>query len=291
MGYVLTLVAAREAATLTASLVDSARTAVRGAAPRWLSPGEAADIPVPVPPDLDAVRAALGAAPVDALATRARARRRRLLLADMDGTIVDGETLDSLAEAAGQGAAVAAITARSMAGEIGFAEALRRRVAMLRGLPETAIAPVLAGIRLNPGAHTLVATMRAHGARTVLVTGGFASFAAAVAAQCGFDAFRANRLLVERGALTGAVAEPILDAAGKRAALLIEARQAGVRLAEVLALGDGANDLPMLHAAGLAAGVRPKPVVAATIANRIDHAGLTAALFLQGYLRRAFVGD
>ncbi len=283
MAYVLTLVAARAAGSLGFATVDRVRDAVRGGVPLVLSDGEAADIPVQQPPDLGAVRAALEDAPVDVFRTRAHGRRRKLLIADMDGTIVAGETLDELAEAAGVGEAVAAITARSMNGEIDFREALRARVAMLRGLRLDALAATYARTRLNPGARTLVATMRAHGARTVLVTGGFDYFASRVAALCGFDMQCSNRLLDDGTALTGAVAEPILDRDSKRATLLDQAHALGLRPQAALALGDGANDLAMLREAGLGIGYRPKPVVAAAIENAIHHADLRSALFAQGY--------
>ena len=242
-------------------------------------------------PDLDRPRAALEGAPVDVLVGPAEGRRRRMLVADMDSTIVTGETLDELAEFAGFGAQVAAITERSMNGEIDFREALRARVAMLAGLDLSAIEATLGRVRLTPGARTLVATMRAHGARAALVSGGFTAFTSRVAALCGFDEHHANVLLDDGAKLTGAVAEPILDRDSKRATLRRMAQSASLSEADCLAVGDGANDLSMLRAAGLGIAYRAKPVVTREIANRVDHADLRALLFAQGYPAAAFSGE
>jgi phosphoserine phosphatase len=290
MPYVLTLVAAREATMLTQGTIDAVRDAVGGGlTPVVLSPGEAADIPGLAGDMQAAARAALGAAPVDVLVTRARGRRRRLLVADMDSTIVTGETLDELAAQAGLGERVAAITRRSMNGEIDFREALRARVAMLAGLDLAALEATWRGVALMPGARTLVATMRAHGARAALVSGGFTWFTARVAAQCGFDSHHANVLLDDGARLTGRVGEPILDRDAKLATLRALACGAGLRVGACLAVGDGANDLAMLKAAGLGIAFRAKPVVAAEVANRVDHADLRALLFAQGYPASRFV--
>ncbi len=293
MSYVLTLVADRQATTLNAGVIGAVRDAVGGSdTPRVLSPGEAAEFFVPqaqdVAPDLHAARAALAGAPIDVLATRARGRRRGLLVADMDSTIVTGETLDELAVFAGVGEEIAAITARSMNGEIDFGEALRARVAMLRGLDLAALERTWARTQLTPGAKTLVATMATHGALTALVSGGFSFFTGRVAASCGFAVHRANVLLDDGARLTGAVAEPILDREAKLTALRDFAAQRGVRLAACLAVGDGANDLAMLRAAGLGVAFRARPVVAAQVVNRVDHADLRALLFAQGYAASAF---
>ncbi len=256
---------------------------MRGGQPDILAPGEAADIPCEAAPDLDAVRAALGGAAIDPLATSAEGRRKALLLADMDSTIVTSETLDELAAFAGLKDRIAAITRRAMNGEINFAAALRERVALLRGLPLDALERTWAGVRLTPGAATLVATMRAHGARTVLISGGFTFFTGRVAALTGFDAHHANRLLDDGTALTGEVGEPILDRDAKRATLLELAAAANLPLAATLAIGDGANDLGMLRAAGLGIAFRAKPILAASVACRIEHADLRAVLFAQGF--------
>jgi len=289
LSYVLTLVAARDATVLTQAIIDTVRDAVGATlTPTVLSPGEAADLPGLPTDDLSAARAALAGAPIDVLVTRERGRKRRLLVADMDSTIVTGETLDELAEFAGLGEAVAAITARSMNGEIDFREALRARVAMLKGLNLSALEATWQNVRLMPGASTLVATMRQNGAKTVLVSGGFTFFTARVAKLCGFDEHRANSLLDDGVSLTGEVAEPILDRDTKLRLLKEFSRRWSLRHTETLAVGDGANDLAMLKVAGLGIAFRAKPIVAAEVANRIDHADLRALLFAQGYPASAF---
>ena len=209
----------------------------------------------------------------------------------MDSTIVTSETLDELAAHAGLKDQVAAITERAMRGEIDFKGALRERVAMLTGLPEDALAQTLAGIELTPGARTLVRTMRAAGAYTALVSGGFGYFTSRVAAMCGFDEDRANSLLIEDGALTGKVGEPILDRESKLATLEELAVSKNVPLSATMATGDGANDLPMIQAAGLGVAFRAKPAVEEAAPAAIRHGDLTALLYLQGYRRPQFVED
>ncbi|MBV8870726.1 MAG: phosphoserine phosphatase SerB [Acetobacteraceae bacterium] len=281
MSHLLTLVAA--VPPLSAALIEDVRRLVNGAAPDILSPDEAVDIAVPARPDMAAVGAALEGAAVDAIATPAEGRRKRLLLADMDSTILTGETLDELADFAGLKQEIAAITRRSMNGEIDFAEALRRRVAMLRGLSLDALERTWGRVRLTPGARELVATMRANGAVTALVSGGFTYFTERVAALAGFDAHFANRLLDDGEALTGEVGEPILDRDAKLGALRALAREHGLDLSQTLAVGDGANDLGMLHEAGLGVAFHAKPIVAADARARVDHGSLRALLFAQGY--------
>ena len=282
MSFVLTLVAARDAA-LPAGLLDRARDAVRGRVPVILSPGEAADIACRERPDLALVRAALEEAAVDALVTRARGRRKGLLVADMDGTIVDGETLDRLAQETGVGPEVEAISHRSIDGEVDFAQAMRDRLVLLRGVPLAAVERTVAEVRLTSGARTLVATMRAHNARAALVSGGFTLFTAHVAALCGFDEHRGNVLVEEGGLLTGALEEPVLDGPAKLDALRALRDARGLRAAATLAVGDGANDLPMLREAGMAVAFRARDVVNREIANQVRHADLRALLFAQGY--------
>ena len=286
--HVLTLVADRRATTLTASLIGRVRDAIGGGEPDILADGEAADIPLSAPADPALVAAALDGAPVDAIPVRARGRRKALLVADMDSTIVTGETLDELAAIAGIGEQVAAITRRSMNGEIDFAGALRERVAMLAGVKLSALEQAWAGVRLTSGAATLVATMRASRATTALVSGGFTFFSGRVAAWAGFDIHRANTLLDDGAALTGGLGEPILDRDAKRAILLDLADARGLRLSATLAVGDGANDLAMLRDAGLGIAFRAKPVVAAEARARVDHADLRALLFAQGYRANNF---
>lgn len=289
MRHILTLIADRDATTLDAATIARVRDAVRGDAPLILSEGEAADIPVPDVPDMNAVRVALEGRPIDAIATRPRGRRKGLLIADMDCTIITVETLDEIAVFAGIGERIAAITARAMNGEIAFEDALRERVGMLKGLDLDALEKTWARVQLTPGALDLVATMRAHNAMTALVSGGFTFFTDRVAAKVGFHIHRANTLLHEAGALTGLVAEPILGRDAKLAALQEFAAERGLKLAATLAVGDGANDLAMLEAAGLGVAFRAKPAVAAAARARVDHAGLRALLFAQGYRGKEIV--
>jgi phosphoserine phosphatase len=281
--FVLTLVADRTATTLSDTLLGVVRDAVGGGDLTGLSPGEAAELILPAPPDLMRVRAALAGAPVDAIVQLAEGRRKRLLLADMDSTIVTGETLDELADFAGLKDRIAAITARAMNGELDFKAALRERVAMLRGLPVSALEQTWQRVRLTPGARELVATMRSHGAVTALVSGGFTFFTGRVAALVGFDLHRSNRLLDDGAVLSGLVAEPILDRHAKVATLRELAARDGLDPAAALTVGDGANDLDMLLAAGLGVAFHAKPAVAAEARARVDHADLRALLFAQGY--------
>ena len=287
--FILTIVAQREATSLTPALLNQIRNAVRGAPPVVLSAGEAADIPLSVPLDQAALRAAIEDKPIDAIVTKARGRRKALLVADMDSTIVTGETLDELAGFAGIGEQIAAITARAMNGELDFKGALRERVAMLKGLDLGALERTWQQVRLTPGARELVATMRANGALTALVSGGFTFFTGKVAAELGFDVHRSNVLLDDGAALTGQVAEPILDRDSKLAALHELAVQRGVKLHATLAVGDGANDLDMIRAAGLGVAFHAKPIVAKEARAKVDHAGLRALLFAQGYPASVFV--
>ena len=288
MTYVLTLVAARHATTLTADLIAQVQDITGGGAVTMLSPGEAADIACAGAPDLDQIRATFAGAPIDAVATPAEGRRKRILLADMDSTIVTGETLDDLAASTGLGGKVAAITARAMNGELDFKDALRERVAMLKGVNIAALERTWQGIRLTPGALELVATMKAHGAFTALISGGFSFFTSRVAALAGFDMHRSNTLLDDGTILSGRVAEPILDRSAKLATLHEMTARQGLPLSAALATGDGANDLDMLRAAGLGVAFHAKPIVAAATKARVDHADLRALLFAQGYPASAF---
>jgi phosphoserine phosphatase len=290
MSHVVTLVAADNTNALTTAALTRVRDMIGGGQPVWLSDGEAAEIPISVVPDIDAIRAALDDAPIDVFATSAEGRRKRLLVADMDSTIVTGETLDELADFAGLKDRIAAITARAMNGELDFKAALRERVAMLRGLPVDALERTWQRVRLTEGARELVATMRAHGAYAVLVSGGFSFFTGRVATLCGFDEHRANILLDDGAVLTGEVAEPILDRDTKLHTLTRLAADRGLPLQATLAVGDGANDLDMLRAAGLGVAFHAKPIVAASAQARVDHAGLRTLLFAQGYGAEEIVG-
>jgi phosphoserine phosphatase len=289
MPHVLTLVAAREATTLDRADIDAVRGAIHGGAPVILSPGEAADIPTETAPDMQRVRAALGDRPIDAIAMSKRGRRKGLLIADMDSTIVTSETLDELADFAGLKDRIAAITRAAMNGELEFHAALRARVAMLKGLKLDALEKTWERVRLTPGARELVRTMAAHNALTALVSGGFTWFTGRVAALVGFDIHRANTLLDDGAALTGEVGDPIVDRDTKLATLRELAAERGLRMAATLAVGDGANDLAMLREAGLGVAFHAKPIVAAEARARVDHADLRALLFAQGYRADEFV--
>ncbi len=292
MDFVLTLIAA-PGASLDSSTLETARRALGAAAGPvdWLAPAQACDIGFA---ELDpvkaqgAVRAALGAAPVDLLAQAPAGRRKRLLVADMDATMTEGETIDDLAAIAGIGPEIAAITSAAMRGEIDFPVALRRRVALLKDLPESALFNVRDAIKPVPGAHALVATMKKHGAYTVLVSGGFDVFTSHARGLIGFDASHGNRLEIAGGKLTGNVIEPILGHDAKLAVLKSSAEARGIPLADALAVGDGANDLGMIQAAGLGVAFHAKPVVAAAARARVDHGDLTALLYMQGYRRDEF---
>ena len=290
MTHVVTLIAAREATSLTETTIGLVRDAIGGGVLTVLSSGEAVDLACDLAPDLDRVRAALDGAPIDAIATTADTRRKRLLIADMDSTIVTGETLDELAAYAGLGEKIAAITARAMNGELDFKAALRERVGMLKGLGVDALERTWRGIRLTPRALELVATMKAHGAITALVSGGFTYFTSRVASLVGFDLHRANELLDDGSALLGRVGEPILDRSAKLATLRELTERHGLAARDTMAVGDGANDLDMLLASGLGIAFHAKPIVAAAAQARVEHGDLRALLFAQGYPAGAFTG-
>jgi len=291
MPQILSLLVDPAAPSLERNLVDRARAAAAGAGePDWLAPGIACDVVVADETDLAAIRHALGDAPVDANLIPATARRKRLLIADMDSTVVTSETLDEIAAYAGLKEVIAAITKRSMNGEIDFPTALRERVAMLKGLGVDALRKTLEATELTPGARTLVQTMKKHGAYTALVSGGFTYFTEAIGARCGFDLHRSNLLGIGKGALTGELIGPILDMDAKLASLKELARTHGLALSEAVTVGDGANDMAMLGAAGFGVAFHAKPVVNAEIRIQVRHGDLTALLYLQGYRRDEFVG-
>ena len=304
MTLVATLISNPAAPSLDAAAIERARRALPSAeAPTWLDPGIAADIPFTggrentQAGDMRAlsehVRATLAGAPIDVLLQPASGRRKRLFLADMDSTMIGQECIDELADYVGLKPQVAAITERAMRGEIEFAPALRERVALLKGLPASLADKVIAErIRLTPGARTLVATLRNNGVHTCLVTGGFTLFTEHVAGMIGFHENRANTLLVDaNGRLTGQVMEPIFGREAKLATLIELRGRLGIAPDATLVAGDGANDIPMIEAAGLGVAYRAKPNVAKAAAARIDHGDLTALLYAQGYRRDEFVTE
>jgi phosphoserine phosphatase len=290
MSYIVILVANRQAGPLTQSDTKRAEVLCAGMHTKWLAEGWAAEFIVQNPPDREAVQAALEHKQVDVFVTKFRGRRKAVLVADMDSTIVTTETLDELAAYAGLKEKIAEITKRAMNGELDFPSALRERVAMLKGLKLSALEATWGETRFCPGARELVATMRANGATTALVSGGFTFFTSRVAAELGFDIHRSNTLLDNGSELTGEVGEPILDKDAKLATLRELAETRGAKLAATLAVGDGANDLPMLQEAGLGIAYHAKPVVAAQVRNRVEHTDLTSLLFAQGYPASAFKG-
>lgn len=255
----------------------------------WIDEGDAADISFRCAPET--ARLALEGAfdDVDLVVQPAAGREKRFLIADMDSTMITVECIDELADYAGLKPRIAAITEAAMRGELDFAGALDARVALLKGLEASAIERCRAErVRLMPGARTLVRTMRARGAATVLVSGGFTAFADPVGAEIGFDRVIANRLEIDGGVLAGTVTRPIVDAGTKLATLNDVRAELGLPVEATLAVGDGANDLPMIRAAGLGVAYHAKPVVAAAAAARIDHGDLTALLWAQGIPRRAW---
>jgi phosphoserine phosphatase len=292
MSIAVCLIADPHRMPLETSLADRAGRALK-AAPRWLAEAEACDFEVAggEPPELVArVRAELGPAPLDVAVVETRERAKRLLVSDMDSTIITVECIDELADRIGIKAEVAAITRRAMNGELDFHAALEHRVALLQGLPVEVLEEVYRErVRLMPGARTLVRTMRARGAVTALVSGGFTEIVERVREEVGFDVAEANRLEVEGGRLTGRVLEPIRDAGSKLAMLQGLTRAHGLRAEQTLAVGDGANDLAMLAAAGLGVAFRAHPRVARTARIVINVGDLTALLYLQGIPKDAFV--
>ncbi|HEY4161436.1 MAG TPA: phosphoserine phosphatase SerB [Dongiaceae bacterium] len=298
MTHVLTLIAPERSVLLPKSLEavsDALRNGgARVGAPYWLAPADrVCDIPfdgIDVAAADAIARATLADLAVDFHAQPLQNRRKRLLIADMDSTIVTSETLDELAGQAGLKDTISEITRRTMRGELDFSQALIERVAMLADLPETALAKTLADTRLSPGATTLVRTMRAHGAFAALVSGGFRYFTSRIAAKVGFDLDLANDLAMEDGRLTGELSGPILDKSGKVNALETLTAERGLTPADAVTVGDGANDLPMLLAAGLGVAYHGKPLLREQVRAQVNHTDLTALLFFQGYKQEEFVG-
>jgi len=266
--------------------------------PNWLSGNEACEVSFTAPVDFDplaaeqAARTALSGLPIDIALVPAQNRKKKLLVADMDSTIIEQECIDELAAVAGVADKVVAITAKAMAGELDFEEALRARLALLKGLSEQAIIEVITKrLTFTPGARTLVQTMKANGAITALISGGFTHFTNHVSKICGFDEHQANVLIIEDGKLTGQVEEPIIGKAQKKRTLAQLTVMNGMTFADTMAVGDGANDLPMLQRANMGVALHGKPTVRAGAKYRIDHCDLTALLYLQGYKKDEFKSD
>ncbi|MBU3031910.1 phosphoserine phosphatase SerB [Paracoccus marinaquae] len=289
--FTVSLIAAPAQANLESALLDGLARSWDGGAPRWLDPGVAGEFDIEaMPAEADQVWADLQTIGIDLAIQPTAGRRKSILLADMDSTMIGQECIDELADMAGVGPRVAAITARAMNGELNFHEALIERVGLLAGLGESVIGEVLrTRITLARGGRELVATMRANGGYAALVSGGFTAFTGPVAAQLGFDEERANTLLSEDGVLTGHVALPVLGREAKVEALHEISAARGVTPAQVIAVGDGANDLGMLQLAGAGVALHAKPAVAAQAKLRINHGDLTALLYLQGYRAAEFV--
>jgi phosphoserine phosphatase len=286
--FTATLIAAKS--RLAPALVENLRNAWGGGDALWLSPDEAAEFSLQtLPENLWQVWADLQKMPVDLMVQPTQGRRKKMLLADMDCTMTQQECIDELADAAGIGAHVRDITARAMNGELDFTEALQERVKLLKGLPRETVQNVLeTRITYMPGGAVLLATMKAHGAYTALVSGGFTFFTESVAAALGFHESRANKLLFENDILTGEVALPILGRQAKIEAMQEITARLGLSQSDVIAVGDGANDLGMLGCAGTGVALHAKPSVAAECDIRVNHGDLTALLFLQGYTSEDF---
>jgi phosphoserine phosphatase len=294
MPLIVTLISDPGAPALPPELASQCAVALNGSVD-WLGPGIACDIDLQAGASRPFISAALvpmlDGKPVDLVIHENANRRKRILIADMDSTMIQQECIDELADEVGLKDKVAAITARSMNGEIAFEPALRERVALLRGLGVDVIDRIIdSRLTLTPGGKALVATMRANGAWTALVSGGFESFTSRIASIIGFDEQQANRLLEADGKLLGEVAEPILGREAKATALRTIAAQHGLTPADAIAVGDGANDLDMIRLAGTGVAMHAKPAVAAQADIRINHGDLTALLYIQGYRQSEFVG-
>ncbi|WP_300297117.1 phosphoserine phosphatase SerB [Ferrovibrio sp.] len=297
MQNILTLITAPHNAVLTPRVANAVRDALALARGKvgpadWLEPGIACDIPFDnVAPDeaAKAARTALRATPVDVLVLKPENRRKKALVADMESTIIRNEMLDEIAFLADIGDRVAEITRRAMNGELDFYEAIRERVNLLKGQPASLLDKAAERIKLMPGAVALVATLKSHGVHCALVSGGFDYYTQPIAQQLGFDEQQANHLILENDAIAG-VREPILGREAKLEALQRVAREKGISMEDCIAVGDGANDLAMLGAAGLGIAFHAKPKVQEAARFNIRHGDLTALLYAQGYRRDEIFG-
>ncbi|MDH4990523.1 phosphoserine phosphatase SerB [Aquamicrobium lusatiense] len=293
MPLIATLISNPSSRSLSATLADKASAAVHASEVHWLAECEACDVVLPGDLDEDAatqlLRDSVADAPVDVAVQDPASRRKKILIADMDSTMIDQECIDELADEVGLKEHVAAITARAMNNEIAFEPALRERVALLRDLDITIVDHIVRNrLTLAAGGQALVATMRANGAWTALVSGGFDVFTSRIAAMLGFHEDRANRLVEQNGRLSGEVVEPILGRAAKADTLNEISARLNLTPADAIAVGDGANDLDMIRLSGTGVALHAKPSVAAQAKVRIDHGDLTALLYLQGYRREEF---
>ena len=289
--YVVTLLTDPKKPSLEPDIIGKLRDSWGGGDFQWLSENEAAEFTVPeIPDNFWDSWASLQNLGIDTVYQPLQGRKKQLLLADMDMTMIQQECINELADEAGVGPRVAEITTRAMNGELDFVQAVRERVALLKGLSSAVIDNVVANrITLSPGGRTLVATLKANGCYCALVSGGFTEFAAKIADDLGFDENRANTLLVQDGQLTGQVADPILGRDAKVLALNEIAARLNLTHDQVMAVGDGANDLGMLHLAGTGVAHHAKPSVAAECQVRINNGDLTALLYLQGYRNDEFI--
>lgn len=296
MKFVVTLIAA-EGTALNVEMMEAVRDALRSLGAEtgsldWLASDHACDIPFDdiAPDQADAAaRHAIGAQLIDCIAQESQGRRKKLLLADMDSTMVTSETLDDLAALTGLGDVIAEITARTMNGELDFASSVKERVMMLKDLPESGLDEAYQKIQISPGAITAVKTMRTNDTHCLLISGGFTYFTSRIAEKIGFHEHMANDFMIEDGKLTGGVSEPVLTKEVKLETLIARASSMGISISESVCVGDGANDVPMLKAAGLGVAYRGKPSVVEEIPARLDHADLTGLLYAQGYRLEEFV--
>ena len=288
MDTVLILMASPGSGALDREALDYVQGLAGEVQPHWLVPREVLELPLRLPKAdprtiEDDIRAALGRRPIDIAVIAEKSRRKSLLIADMDSTFIRQECIDEIGAAAGMGREVAAITVRAMRGELDFEEALRARVALMKDLPATLLDQIISRTEFTPGGRQLVATMRQSGAYTALVSGGFIQFTQHVASLTGFHEHRANELIIQDGRLLGQVAEPILGRDAKISALDELTSRLGLSRSDAIAVGDGANDIGMIQAAGLGVAFHAKPAVRDAADVRIDYCDLTALLYLQGY--------